>query len=68
MLRGLLVLTLVFACLAPAADARVSISSVKDPVRQIQAGARLRVEFVVRNTGKAATARIALVRAGRFEP
>lgn len=62
MLRGLCVLVLVLACSASAAEARVTVSSVKDPVRQIQAGARLRVEYVVRNTGTAATARAALVR------
>jgi hypothetical protein len=56
------VLVLVLACSAPAAEARVTVSAVKDPVRQVQAGARLRVEYVVRNTGRATTARIALVR------
>jgi hypothetical protein len=62
MVRGLCVLVLVLACSASAAEARVTVSAVKDPVRQVQAGARLRVEYVVRNTGTAATARVALVR------
>lgn len=67
MLRRVCVLSLVFACSAGTAQARgLTVSAVKDPVPQIQTGARLRVDFSVRNTGpgtaKASTARVALVR------
>ena len=67
MLRRVCVLLLVLACSATTAEARgLTVSTVKDPVRQIQTGARLRVEYSVRNTGtataKASTARVALVR------
>ena len=62
MVRAVCLLSLVFACSASAAEARVTVSSVKDPVRQIEAGARLRVQYVARNTGKATRARVALVR------
>lgn len=65
MLRGLCVTALVFACSASAADARVTVA-VKDPVAHVEAGARLRVQYTVRNpartTAKAATAKVALVR------
>ena len=57
MLRSTVVLVLIFAWSATAADARgLAVSAVRDPVRQIQAGARLRVEYSVRDpertTGK----------------
>jgi hypothetical protein len=69
MLRGFCVAALVLACSAPAAEARVTVSAVKDPVRQIQAGKRLRVAYSVRNAGrstaKPSRSRVALVRGRR---